>query len=180
MLTPRIDERDIQRIATALKANEWATVSSALGWLETLSGARTHDLGQSSGSAAQPGASGPRPQLSAETLAWLEETFERLDAARWTLRRLSAAIPSRWPIRGVTRVRWRAHDAAGLKRTEIARAVSPEAHEAIRKRPDLPTLTQRQLRRRRYRGVHRAREWEERDHSRWARLQRWAKERTSL
>jgi hypothetical protein len=44
ILADRVTNEDLQRLATALKPGEWATVSSALGWMQALSAVRDRAL----------------------------------------------------------------------------------------------------------------------------------------
>ncbi|MTD47345.1 hypothetical protein GKE82_24370 [Conexibacter sp. W3-3-2] len=143
-LEPRIDRDGQERIATAARPNEWATISSALGWLEVVR-ARAHaptkpdeETPPSEQGSTEPDTKdgdsattstdeheypfGSTSDERKREEEFLVELYERLDAARWSLRRLTAPLPWRLPVAGITRTRWRPHGIDGLLRTEPAAA----------------------------------------------------------
>lgn len=77
-----LDSDDLKRVATALRAEEWRVVNSALGWAEYLRAHRNVRCGEGNS----------RPDGG--ELAAILETYERLEQARWALRRVCA----RWQL----------------------------------------------------------------------------------
>jgi hypothetical protein len=102
------------------------------------------------------------PALETEETGWIRLTYERLDAARWVLRRQSAPIASRVPVGFVTRLPWRAHGTGQFKQTAVGRALAHCLTPAdVDARPPIlekPIDDPRGYRRRRYIGVSRARQ----------------------
>lgn len=121
----RFGEDEQRRLATTLKPNEWATVSSAIGWLDRLERIEA-DTPLS-----------PRHEARGERIGYddLVELYERLDSARWALRRASAPVPARIPILGLTRLRWRKHGVGGIARNEAALYA-----KSVQRTPDRPCL----------------------------------------
>ena len=77
-----LDSNDLKRVATALRADEWRSVNSALGWADYLRAHRDVRCGEGT----------RRPNK--DELAAIRETYERLEQARWALRR----ICTRWQL----------------------------------------------------------------------------------
>jgi hypothetical protein len=75
-----LDADDLKRVATALRANEWRVVNSALGWAEYL---RAHRHVRCNEGARRP---------DNDELAAIRETYERLEQARWALRRVCTRL----------------------------------------------------------------------------------------
>jgi hypothetical protein len=184
ILADRVTDEDLQRLATSLKPGEWATVSSALGWMQTLTAARDRALAMNVprakvtiGRKTQPGHA---VALEKHEQNWLEDTWYRLEGARWSLRRQAAPIPSRIPVRGWTRYRWRPHGQLGIQTDEVHRAnCGQNKHRtpsAIREDKPL-TKNENALRGIRYRGINDQKRWEERLKSDtvggWERAKRW-------
>jgi hypothetical protein len=68
-----VESEDIKRVATALRANEWRVVNSALGWTEHLLTRQGRGCW-----------SGP----DQEDLEVIRKTYAKLELARWALRRV--------------------------------------------------------------------------------------------
>lgn len=164
-LPDRVSDEDIQRLATALKPNEWATTSSALGWMGALRAARARDMARAEAGRADdepPVVAAELPRLKESEMDWLELTYERLEAARWALRRQCAPIGWRLPLGPLTRLPWRPHGTGQIHATEVSRAKEHGLDPAkVEEAPPLKTVTDpTQLRRRRFKGVTKARAWD--------------------
>jgi hypothetical protein len=85
-----LSDEDIKRVATALRANEWRVVNSALGWTEHLR--------------ARHRSKGATTRLGPDDLNRIHDIYEKLELARWALRRVCGRrLPSllevpRWVI----------------------------------------------------------------------------------
>jgi hypothetical protein len=132
-----LDSDDLKRVATALRANEWRVVNSALGWAEYLRAHRKVKYDQWSF----------RP--NEDELTAIRETYERLELARWALRRVCA----RWQLtRPWHSMPWDIHNCRRMQRSHTDRddAKAPPLLENVptdkckqhlrdRKKPDTPT-----------------------------------------
>jgi|GEM_PF-6049246 len=76
-----LDADDLKRVATALRSHEWRTVNSALGWTDSL---RSRRKGKHA-----------MLKLKTDELETISKTYEKLEMARWALRR----VCSRWQLR---------------------------------------------------------------------------------
>jgi hypothetical protein len=199
-LPPRVStDEDVQRLATALRPNEWATVSSAMGWTDTLRGVRAQRVAEANDQRGD-GADNPdhlsvkqrlrvaakgrietvraarvRPQdihLEGAEPQWLVESWYRLEAARWSLRRLGAPLPLAVALGPLTRLRWRKHGQSGVRQDEMARTRDQAERARIQAMSEL-SLEPRQLRQIRYRGLRRWQVWEQSNPGWWPRLRRW-------
>lgn len=102
---------DLKRVATALWANEWRVVNSALGWTEYLRAHRNVRYAQGSS----------RP--SEVEMAAIMETYERLEQARWALRRVCARWQRTAPRHSMP---WDVHNHHRMRRSPVDRHAATE------------------------------------------------------
>ena len=95
---------DLKRAATAMRANEWRAVNSALGWAEYLRHRRAADI-----------ATMGEPDY--EALRLIRATYVRIDHARWALRRVSGRIGRRMP--------WDVHNHGEMARLATCEGYDP-------------------------------------------------------
>jgi hypothetical protein len=89
-----IDTDDVKRVATALRAHEWRVVNSTLGWTEHL---RTRQRRV-----------GAEHDVDPADLERIRLTYERLELARWALRR----VCGQWRVSALAlgRMPWDVHN----------------------------------------------------------------------
>jgi hypothetical protein len=114
-----LSDEDIKRVATALRANEWRIVNSALGWTEFLR-ARQRRKDVMGG-------------FGEDDLARIRDIYEKLELARWALRRVCGRyLPSAFelwswalsrvrnePLPSLRKMPWDVHNQADALRSAI-------------------------------------------------------------
>lgn len=82
ILPPLASSDDLKLAATDMEQDEWSVLGSARRWVEFLETTRSWRVTEQVGHDPQQSAS-VRPTLRGDERRWLEETFYRLEVARW-------------------------------------------------------------------------------------------------
>jgi hypothetical protein len=116
-----LDDDDLKRVATALAPSAWRLVNSALGWMEHLQARRRGRTGL---------------VLSQEDHDQIRDVYERLELARWALRRVAGRVrPLPWDVHKHENMQeWAEQEGYGQVATPLRNATKRTCKAALRKR----------------------------------------------